>query len=403
MRHVWIVAIAIAAVSTVSARGADEPDGLRWWSHVRALADDKLEGRDTGSAGHRKAAEYVAGEFQRLGLKPAGTEGYFQPVKFLSKTIDETHSRLELVRESGTEPLELGADATVSLQVDPAPSVDAELVFAGYGLTVPDFGHDDFRDLDVRGKVVVFLSGAPRALPGPLASHAQSLSERAGALERAGAVGMVRLVNPKSMDIPWERLSLARSMPSMSLADAAMDEARGLSLALNVNPARAEKLFAGSGHTFQEVLDADDARKPLPHFAIPARIKATVAVTRTELTSQNVVAVLPGSDPEAQGRVCRPLGAPRPRRRRQADQRRFHLQRGHGQRLRRGRPARRRRDPQGDRCAAQAVAAVPGGHRRGKRPARVALLCKRAHRRPPNPSSPTSTPTCSCRSTRSRA
>jgi Zn-dependent M28 family amino/carboxypeptidase len=298
MRHVWIGAIAIAAVLAVSARGADQPDGLRWWSHVRALADDTLEGRDTGSAGHRKAAEYVAGEFQRLGLRPAGTEGYFQPVKFLSKTIDETHSRLELVRESGTEPLELGADATVSLQVDPAQAVDASLVFAGYGLTVPDFAHDDFRDLDVRGKVVVFLSGAPAALPGALGSHAQSLSERADALRRAGAVGMVRLVNPKSMDIPWERISLARSMPSMSLADAAMDEGRGLTLAVNVNPARAEKLFAGSGHTFQEVLDADNARKPLPHFAIPARIKATVGVTRTEVTSQNVVAVLPGSDPK---------------------------------------------------------------------------------------------------------
>ena len=93
MKYMWIGAFAIATVAAVSARGADQPDGLRWWSHVRVLADDKLEGRDTGSAGHRKAAEYVAGEFQRLGLKPAGTEGYFQPVKFLSKTIDETHSR----------------------------------------------------------------------------------------------------------------------------------------------------------------------------------------------------------------------------------------------------------------------------------------------------------------------
>jgi Zn-dependent M28 family amino/carboxypeptidase len=298
MKFVWTGALAIAAVVAVSAWGADGPDGLRWWSHVRALADDKLEGRDTGSAGHRKAAEYVAGEFQRLGLKPAGTDGYLQPVKFLSKTIDESHSRLELVRDSGPEPLELGPDATVSLQVDPAPAVDAELVFAGYGLTVPDFGHDDFRDLDVRGKVVVFLSGAPSTIPGPLASHAQSLSERADALRRAGAIGMVRLTNPKAMDIPWERLSLARTMPSMSLADAAMDEARGLSLALNVNPARTEKLFARSGHTFQEIVDADNAHKPLPHFAIPARIKATVGVTRTDLTSQNVVAVLPGSDPK---------------------------------------------------------------------------------------------------------
>ena len=301
MKQAWTAVLAIAVVAVSSARGAPGPDGDRWWSHVRFLADDKLEGRDTGSAGHRKAAEYVAGEFQRLGLKPAGTEGYVQPVKFLSKTIDETHSRLELVRSSGTEPLELGRDATISLQVDPAETVDAELVFAGYGLTVPDFGHDDFRDFDVRGKVVVYLSGAPAALPGPLASHAQSLAERADAFRRAGAVGAVRLMNPKSMDIPWERFSLARTMPSMSLADQAMDEGRGLSLALNLNPARAEMLFAGSGHTLQEIIDADDSRKPLPHFAIPARIKATVGVTRREVNSQNAVAVLPGSDPKQKG------------------------------------------------------------------------------------------------------
>ena len=164
---------------------------------MRVLADDKFEGRDTGSAGHRKAAEYVAGEFQRLGLKPAGTEGYFQPVGFRSKSIDEAHSRLELVRTSGSEPIELGPDAIISLQVDPAEAIDAELVFAGYGFTVAERGHDDFRDLDVRGKVVVYLSGAPADLPGPLASHAQSLGERSDALRHAGAVGTIRILNPK--------------------------------------------------------------------------------------------------------------------------------------------------------------------------------------------------------------
>jgi Zn-dependent M28 family amino/carboxypeptidase len=103
------------------------------------------------------------------------------------------------------------------------------------------------------------------------------------------------------MDIPWERSALARFLPSMSLADPAMDETRGLSLAVVANPARADKLFAGTGHTFREILDADDAGKPLPRFPIPARIKATVAVARAEVTSQNVAAVLPGTDPKLKG------------------------------------------------------------------------------------------------------
>src|SRR5262245_25491978 len=198
----------LAAASTVMA--SDKPDGPRWWSHVRFLADDSLEGRNTGSEGHRKAAEHVAREFEKAGLKPAGTDGFFQPVKFLTSEIDETHSRLALIRDSSTEVLTLGEDANISLRVDPAPSLEAGLVFAGYGLSIPEAGHDDFRDLDVRGKVVVHLSGPPPNVPVPLAAHMQSQRERAAVLTRLGAVGVASIADPKHMDVPWERSTLAR-------------------------------------------------------------------------------------------------------------------------------------------------------------------------------------------------
>ena len=295
----WGIGISLAlsiGAGTLGARAA-EPAGARWWSHVSALADDKLEGRDTGSEGHRKAAEYVAREFEKLGLEPAGTTGYIQPVKFRSKEIDEAHSRLSLVGQEGEEPLTLGPDAIISLRVDPAPSVEADLVFAGFGLANDEAGHDDFKGLDVRGKVVVYLSGAPASIPGPLAAHMQSSGERGDLLRRLGAVGMVAIQNPKNMDIPWERSSLARFMPAMSLAESSMDDNRGLSIGLGWNPARADKLLAGSGHTFAEILEAADAGKPMPHFAIPGRLKATVAVKRADVVSQNVAAILPGTDP----------------------------------------------------------------------------------------------------------
>jgi Zn-dependent M28 family amino/carboxypeptidase len=104
-------------------------------------------------------------------------------------------------------------------------------------------------------------------------------------------------LNPKNTDIPWERAALSRFMPSMSLADPAMDESQGLKLTVTINPAHADKLFAGSGHTFAEILRAADANTPLPHFAIPARLRATVGMEQADVTSQNVVAVLPGTDP----------------------------------------------------------------------------------------------------------
>ncbi len=293
-----ILMFAAAIVSmTLLARGAGEADGARWWSHVVFLADDRLEGRDTGSAGHRKAAEYVAGEFARLGLRPAGTAGYLQPVKFVSREIDEAHSSLSFVQNGRAEPLTLGEDAVISLRIDPAASVEADLVFAGYGLSSSEAGLDDFQGLDVRGKVVAYLMGAPASIPGALAAHLQSAGERGALLRKLGAKGTVALMNPKNMDFPWARFSLARFMPSMSLADPSLDESRGLSIAVVLNPANADKLFAGSGHTFAEILAAADSGKPLPHFAIPKRLKATVAVKRVEIESQNVAAIFPGSDP----------------------------------------------------------------------------------------------------------
>ena len=295
MRHLAIGLI-VAGLAPAPA-SAQKPDGKRWWSHVEALADDSLEGRDTGSEGHRKAAAYVAREFARLGLKPAGTDGYMQPVRFKSKEIDESKTRLSLAGKGGEVPLELGPDAIVSLRVDPAPGVSADLIFAGYGLANPEAGHDDFSGLDVRGKVVVVLAGAPASIPGPLAAHMQSAGERGDLYRKLGVVGVVTIQNPKNMDIPWERSSLARFMLSMSLAEPGMDDYRGLSIAVGFNPAKADKLFGGSGHTMAEILEAADANKPLPRFPLLKRLEATVAVTREDVTSQNVAAILPGDDP----------------------------------------------------------------------------------------------------------
>jgi hypothetical protein len=293
--HLTALGIALTAALCVGA--ADAPDGRRWWSHVAFLADDALEGRDTGSPGHRKAAEYVAQEFEKIGLRPAGTDGFLQAVELKSRTIDEAHSRLALVRDGNEEPLKLGEDGLISLRVDPVPSLEAPIVFAGYGLSIPEVGHDDFNDIDAKGKIVVYLRGAPPNVPGPLAAHSQSDGERSEALRRAGAIGTIAIQNPRLMDIPWDRLTLARFLPAMTLADPALDDNRGLKVGIALNPAHADKLLAGSGHEFKDILKAADAGEPLPHFEIPARLKASAAVTRSEVSSQNVVALLPGADP----------------------------------------------------------------------------------------------------------
>ncbi|HTS47865.1 MAG TPA: M28 family metallopeptidase [Bryobacteraceae bacterium] len=289
----------LAAAGVVLAATVDyNAEGQRWWSHIQFLASDDLQGRDTGSPGHLKAAHYIASEYERAGLKPAGTSGYIQPVPFNVQQIVENESSLALVRNGKTEPLVLGDDATFGLRGDIQPDTEAGAVFAGYALKVPENNYDDLAGLDLKGKIVVFLAGGPSSIPGPLKAHYSSGGERWKYLKAAGAVGTATIQNPKSMDIPWSRARLSRFMPSMSLADPSLDESQGLRLAVTINAERADKWFQGTGHTISEILADADSNRPLPHFALPAVVRAHVQLKKWKVESQNVAALLPGSDPK---------------------------------------------------------------------------------------------------------
>ena len=292
MRRVFVAILFLSLAATLTGREAAE----KWWAHVTFLASDSMNGRDTGSAEHRKAAEYVADEFKRAGLVPAGPSGYLQPVKFRSRRIVEEKSSLALVRAGGVvEPIVLGDEATFSMRIEPAPRVEAPLVFAGYGLQVPEAKHDDLAGLDVKGKIVVLLTGGPSHIPGPLLAHYQSV--RWEYLKKAGARGVFSIQNPKGQDIPWDRSKLSRFMPALAIADPALDETLGQEVAVTINPDRAEKLFAGSGHTFKELLALSNEGKVLPRFSIPASARVVVAIDAKAIESDNVVGILPGTDP----------------------------------------------------------------------------------------------------------
>src|SRR5690349_17858976 len=109
------LASVLVAAALVSPRAADDA-ASRWWAHVSFLASDALEGRDTGSVGHAKAAAYVAEQFKAAGLAPAGTSGYRQPVRFTSRRIVEAQSSLALVRDGVAAPVALGSEAAFSMR-----------------------------------------------------------------------------------------------------------------------------------------------------------------------------------------------------------------------------------------------------------------------------------------------
>lgn len=277
---------------------AATPEAARWWSHVEYMADDKLEGRNTGSAGHRQACVYTAQEFERAGLKPGGNQGYFQNAKFTVRQIDESRSSLALRRDGNLTPLTLGEEAYFGLRTQPAESLEAKMVFVGYGLVVPEHQWDDLAGLDLKGKVAVFLTGGPKSIPAALKSHYQSVPERWKALEKAGAIGVASFQNPKQADIPWERSKLSRLAPSMVLADPKLQDARSQKLSLTLNPEHLDKFLAGTGHTLAEILQLAAEDKPLPKFELPGTLVAKTSVRRSTVESQNVIGLLPGSDPE---------------------------------------------------------------------------------------------------------
>ena len=287
------------AVTTALFAATDfNADGSRWWSYLEYLASDALQGRGLGTEGFAKASDYVADQFRKAGLKPAGTSGYFQPIAFDVRQIEEDRSSVSLVRNGKSDPVKLGEDANISLRGDPAHDIDAAAVFVGYGLSVPEKHYDDLAGQDVKGKIAVYLNGGPADIPGPLKSHYQSMGERTKFLKAAGVIGIATIANPKSMDIPWPRATLARFRPVISLADSSLDENQGLKFNLTINPEHADKFLAGSGHTFAEILAAADNHKPLPRFPLPARIKAHVEFKQSKTESRNTAGIYEGSDPK---------------------------------------------------------------------------------------------------------
>ncbi len=289
--------LAVLFLGVLSCTRKPSAEGEAWWAHVRYLASDSLEGRNTGSEGYRRAADYVADQFRQAGALPGADGGYLQPVDVITRKVREAECRLELIRNGEAQPVVLGDEAAISTRLESAADIEAPVVFAGYAISAPRAGYDDLDGLDLEGAIVAYISGGPASLPGPIRAHTQSIAERWKALRARGARGLLRITNPAKSDVPWERGAKRRLAASMTLADPALDETPGLEFAATLNGERSERWFEGSGHTLQELLDLASREQPLPRFPLDARLRAHVAFDRGTAESPNVVAIVPGSDP----------------------------------------------------------------------------------------------------------
>ncbi|HEU0100152.1 MAG TPA: M28 family metallopeptidase [Allosphingosinicella sp.] len=295
MRLVPFLALLVTACATVPEPPSAAERAQRWWADVSTLAADDMEGRLTGTPGYQRAADYVVAQLQAIGLEPAGTDGYFQPVAFEEQFVDADRSSAALVSGGRASDLSIPGDIIIGRGDGRRPErIEAPLVFVGYGLHMPEAGHDDFAGVDLKGKIAVVISGGPADISGALKAHARR--DRARLLSERGAAGLISLTTAKAVEVPWSRSMAQAGQSGMYFADPALRDVRTEFFSASFNTDSSERLFAGSGRSFTELSALADDSKPLPKFDLKPLLRATVAMRHRPVTSSNVVARLPGSD-----------------------------------------------------------------------------------------------------------
>ncbi|TRW49326.1 M28 family peptidase [Aliidiomarina halalkaliphila] len=277
-----------------------QPHGIQ--AHLEFLADDLLEGRDTGSRGHEIASKYIASQFQLLGLEPAGTDGYFQRITFRSSRLQpEQHPQMNLIINGETQALSYPSQFTSGPSATHTDiDITAELVFAGYGLVSDTFGIDDYAGLNVDGKIVVIVQGRPDFLPSEEAAHLNA-QKTANAVER-GAVGLITLHTPAREKVrPWRSSMIFVNAPRIRWLDPdgqPHNDFGQLQGSASLHFEAAAPLFENAEQSLEDVFAQMEAGEMPRGFPLPAQAHIKKSSVFDEITSPNVIAVLEGSDPE---------------------------------------------------------------------------------------------------------
>jgi hypothetical protein len=281
-------------------------------SHVAFLADDLLEGRETGTRGYDIAAQYVAGQFSQIGVAPRGQRvptvgsnanlaSYLQRVPLASSKLDQNSPVFEIVSRTGTEKLTYLDDFTLrSGFSEDTTDLTAPLVYVGYGIVAPRFGIDDYAGLDVAGKIVVQLSGAPPSLPSEEGAHYSGEHKREMAAQR-GAVGEISLQTP--LTEKTFAFALARRYvhwASMTWLDAEGKPGKEfptLRQRASLSLPASQKLLTYAGVKLDEMVAAANEKRRPARLDFGLTVRMFKKSQRAQLSSANVVGMIEGSDP----------------------------------------------------------------------------------------------------------
>ena len=272
----------------------------RMRAHMNFLADDLLEGRGTGTRGHEIAARYVQTQFELLGLKPAGVNGYRQQVPFRSIAVVPEQSSVVMKRNGKSTPLKIYEDVLLGgNETSTDVSVEAPAVFVGYGVSAPHLHYDDYANPDVRGKIAVIMYGAPPSFPSSERAH---FSNRRVKAEQAVAHGAIGLVTIRTADVekryPFKKAARddrKGGMRWLSPEGTPADAQPQLRANLQLNIPTATAMFEGAVKTYAQAWQDAQASKP-QSFPLPVTIAAHTLSHHVTVKSPNLAAVLPGSN-----------------------------------------------------------------------------------------------------------
>lgn len=275
------------------------PEAIK--GHMTFLSDDLLEGRKAGTRGHALAAAYVSSQFQMLGLQPGvGGTSYLQELTLRKGLVAENNSSLEFSRKGPLSSLRYGTDYFLHPHMMKTQSqVSAPVVFVGYGVSAPEMKYDDYAGIDVKGKIVLYLPGAPTGFSNNERAYFASELTKHGTAAAKGAVGVITVVAGDETRSGWSAL-LNRNQGGLNRWVSPQGQTNnyypGLAVTGSLYQESAQRLFEGSGMTLAQAATSLRAGKTVSRdLGLEAQMK--VSTRHQEVKSYNVVGVLPGSDP----------------------------------------------------------------------------------------------------------
>jgi Zn-dependent M28 family amino/carboxypeptidase len=294
-----------ASDAAVDASNSVNIDGEFMRMIVKEISDDRYEGRGPGSRGDKMARDYLAKQMADIGLQPGGADGsYEQPFDLVGVDTQQPPD-WTFDTSSGSVTLKQWDDFIVGsgIQEDRASIEDAELVFAGYGIQAPEYDWDDYKGVDVRGKLLIIMNNDPDWDPELFAGERRLWYGRWDykyeMAAKLGAAGVLIIHTTPSAGYPFQVLQTSGTGPQFQLP--AGDEPRNVMEGWITEDA-ARELIAESGHDLDALYEAAYNRdfKPVP-LGIKTSLGMDVEITRVQ--SANVLGLIPGSDPELKDEV----------------------------------------------------------------------------------------------------